>query len=63
MAQVISLLVFVAAAALFVIRRQVLHQKPAPVPVPAEAAPVEGPKSPVRRKGRVLDPQKSKSRS
>jgi phosphatidylglycerol:prolipoprotein diacylglycerol transferase len=63
MAQVISVLVFVAAAALFVVRRQVLHQQPAPVPVPAEAAPVEGPKSPVRRKGRVLDPQKSKSRS
>ena len=61
-AQIISGTLIVLAGGCFVVRHLVLHQQPVPVVVPAETTPVEGPKSPVRRKGRVLDPQKQKTR-
>jgi phosphatidylglycerol:prolipoprotein diacylglycerol transferase len=60
-AQIVSVTLMVAALALLAVRHLVLHQKPLPAVVEAETAP-EGPKSPVRRKGRVLDPQKQKTR-
>jgi phosphatidylglycerol---prolipoprotein diacylglyceryl transferase len=62
-AQIVSACVMIAAFVLFAVRHFVLHQKPAPVALEAETVEPEGPKSPVRRKGRVLDPQKQKSRS
>lgn len=62
-AQIVSGTLLVLAAALFIVRHVVLHQQPAPVVVPSATTVTEGPKSPVRRKGRVLDPQKQKTRS
>ncbi|MCA1553035.1 MAG: hypothetical protein LC737_01520, partial [Chloroflexi bacterium] len=61
-AQIISTTLMVLAAALFVVRRFVWKQQPTPVAVESEAEP-EGPHTPVRRKGRVLNPRQSKSRS
>jgi phosphatidylglycerol---prolipoprotein diacylglyceryl transferase len=58
-AQIVSGTVLVLALALLIVRRQVLHQKPLPVPVESEVEEPQGPQTPVRRKGRVLDPRQS----
>lgn len=58
-AQLVSAVSIIAAVVIFVVRRRVLHQQPMAEPVVDTAVP-EGPRSPVRRKGRRLNP---KSRS
>jgi phosphatidylglycerol:prolipoprotein diacylglycerol transferase len=62
-AQLVSTLVMLGALGVYVYRHQVRHEQPAPVVTEAEMVEPQGPQSPVRRKGRVLDPQKSKTRS
>ncbi len=62
-AQIVSATALVGAILVFFIRRQILHQKPEPETVEAEPEEGEGPRAPVRRKGRVLGPRQSKSRS
>ena len=59
-AQLLSLLALGGGLIIFFVRRQVLHQRPVPASVAAaaaEEAAEAGPRSPVRRKGRRLDPK------
>lgn len=61
-AQIVSATVLVVAIAIFVVRHFVLHQQPAPVAAEAEGEEAEGPRTPVRRKGRVLNPRQSSNK-
>ncbi|MBI1800369.1 MAG: prolipoprotein diacylglyceryl transferase [Chloroflexi bacterium] len=62
-AQIVSASILVLAVVVLWYRRVVLKQKPSAMDAEPAAEEPEGPQAPIRRKGRVLDPRESKSRS